>query len=226
MEPAQIIHILLRRWWLVLLPVVVAGVFVAPDLLAAPSGNTGYNVTIRYTAAQVLEAIPQRDGDYQDVWLASELTVNAFTEWIRGSRFMGAVREELAARGATFSTDGLGFGTDAEKSVGRIDIGWHDAEELEAITTAVVAVLKDRNGAVFPQLGGVNAQVQLLDTPQVVPAPPPLTSRLGPMLRLLVALAGGVILAIALDSLDPVIRRREQINGQALRVLGTVPRSR
>lgn len=224
MEPTQIIRILLRRWWLVLLPVIVAGMFVVPDLFAAPSGSTGHNVTIRYTAAQVLEAIPQRDGDYQDVWLASELTVNAFTEWIRGSRFLAAVRDELDAQGASFSTDGLGFGTDAEKSVGRIDVGWHDPDELSAITAAVVAVLAEQNGVVFPQLGGVNAQVQLLDTPQVVPAPPPLTSRLGPLLRLLVALAGGVALAIAFDSLDPVIRRRDQINSQMLRVLGTVPR--
>lgn len=224
MEPTQIMRILLRRWWLVLLPVIVAGVFVVPDLLARPSGSTGFNVTIRYTAAQVLEAIPQRDGDYQDVWLASELTVNAFTDWIGGSRFLAAVRDALAAKGATFPIDGLGFGADAEKSVGRIDIGWHDPDELTAITTAVVNVLTGQNGAVFPQLGGVNAQVQLLDTPRVVPAPPPLTSRIGPVLRLFVALAGGVLLAIAFDSLDPVIRRRDQINRQMLRVLGTVPR--
>lgn len=225
MEPTQIIRILLRRWWLVIIPVLVAGLFVVPDLLAPPSGSTGYNVTIRYTAAQVLEAIPQRDGDYQDVWLASELTVNAFTEWIRGSRFLDAVRAELAAQGASVATDGLGFGTDAEKSVGRIDIGWHDPAELGSITSAVVAVLTEQNGAVFPQLGGVNAQVRLLDTPLVTAAPPPLTSRLAPFLRLLLALAGGVALAIAVDSLDPVIRRRDQINRQMLRVLGTVPRS-
>lgn len=224
MDAMAVVQMLLRRWYLVLLPVIAAGVIVAPELLARPTGTGGYNVTIRYTAAQVLEAIPERDGDYQDVWLASELTVDAFTEWVRHSRFIEAVRAELAARRYTFDTSGLGFGSDNDKAIGRIDIGWHDPAQLEAIAAAAVAVLTDQNGAIFPQLGGVNAEVELLDQPQVVGSPPAIASRLGPVLKLLVALIGGIALALLAEYADPYIRRRAQLEDAAVRVLAAVPR--
>jgi capsular polysaccharide biosynthesis protein len=225
MDAMAVVRMLLRRWYLVLLPVIAAGVIVAPELLARPAGTSGYNVSIRYTAAQVLEAIPERDGDYQDVWLASELTVDAFTEWVRHSRFIEAVRAELAAaQGQTFDTAWLGFGSDNDKAIGRIDIGWHDPEQLEAIVAAAVTVLTEQNGAIFPQLGGVNAEVELLDEPQIVGSPPPIASRLGPALKLMVALLGGIALALLAEAADPYVRRRAQLEDAAVRVLATVPR--
>lgn len=224
MDAMVVLRMLLRRWYLVLIPVIVAGVLVAPELLARPSGTTGYNVSIRYTAAQVLEAIPARDGDYQDVWLASELTIDAFTEWIRHSRFLEGVRAELVAKGFDFPTDGLGFGTDNDKAVGRIDIGWHDPEQLEAITNATVAVLSTQNGRIFPQLGGVNAQVELLDEPRVASVAPPIASRIGPMLKLAVALLAGIALAVLVELADPYIRRRRDLDEAALKTLSAIPR--
>jgi capsular polysaccharide biosynthesis protein len=224
MDAMAVVRMLLRRWYLVLLPVIAAGVFVVPELLARPTGTGGYNVSIRYTAAQVLEAIPERDGDYQDVWLASELTVDAFTEWVRHSRFIEAVRAQLTAQGQTFDTDGLGFGSDNDKAIGRIDIGWHDPAQLEAIVAAAVVVLTEQNGVIFPQLGGVNAEVELLDQPQVVGAPPPIASRLGPVLKLFVALLGGIALALVAEYADPYVRRRAQLEDAAVRVLAAVPR--
>lgn len=224
MDAMAVVGMLLRRWYLVLLPVIVAGVLVAPELLSRPSGTGGYSSTIRYTAAQVLEAIPERDGDYQDVWLASELTVDAFTEWVRHSRFVDAVRAQLALNRHTFETAGLGFGSDNDRAIGRVDVGWHDAAQLEAIVAAAVTVLTEQNGAIFPQLGGVNARVELLDSPQVVGSPPPISSRLGPALKLLVALAGGIALALLVDYADPYVRRRAQVDEAALRVLATVPK--
>lgn len=225
MDAMAVVRMLLRRWYLILLPVIVAGVLVAPDLLAQPTGSGGFSVSIRYTAAQVLDAIPERDGDYQDVWLASELTVDAFTEWVRHSRFLEAVRAELASMGQTFPTDGLGIASDNDKAVGRIDIGWHDAEQLDIIADAVVNVLQGQNGQIFPQLGGVNAQVELLDEPRVVASPPPIASRLGPVLKLIVALLGGIALALLAETADPYIRRRAQLDDAALRVLATVPKN-
>lgn len=224
MDATAVIRMLLRRWSLVVLPVIVAGVIVAPEVLARPTGNSGYNVSIRYTAAQVLGAIPARDGDYQDVWLASELTVDAFTEWVRNSRFIEAVRAQLLQSGQSFSTDGLGFGADNDKAIGRIDIGWSDEGQLAAIAAATVEVLKTQNGAIFPQLGGVNAQVELLDEPRITTSAPPIASRLGPVIKLLVALFGGVALAVLFEASDPFIRRRAQIEDMALGVLATVPR--
>jgi len=224
MDGTAVFRMLLRRWYLLVLPLIAAAVVVVPDLLARPAGSTGYTAAIRYTAAQVLEAIPARDGDYQDVWLASELTIDAFTEWIRNSRFIEAVRAELAATGQTFSIEGLGIGSDNDKAVGRIDIGWHDAAQLEAIADAVITVLTEQNGAIFPQLGGVDAQVELLDEPRVAASPPPIANRLGPVLKLALALIGGIALAVLVEWADPYVRRRGQIEEMALGVLAAVPR--
>jgi capsular polysaccharide biosynthesis protein len=224
MDAMAVTRILVRRWYIVLLPVLVAGVLLTPELLARPSGSAGYTVSIRYTAAQVLDAIPERDGDYQDVWLASELTVDAFTEWVRHSRFIEAVRGELVAMGQDFPTDGLGIDSDNDKAVGRVDIGWHDPDQLDVIVDAVVTVLRERNGEIFPQLGGVNAQVELLDEPRVVGSPPPIASRLGPAIKLLVALLGGIALAVLAENADPFVRRRAQLDDAALRVLAAVPK--
>ena len=109
MELLMIVRVLLRRWYLVLIPVVVAAVLVVPDMLGdGPAVSGGYTTTIRYTAAQTLEAIPDRQGDYQDVWLASELTVRAFTEWVRTGRFAEEVAQEAdAAEEQSFDLDAI-----------------------------------------------------------------------------------------------------------------------
>jgi hypothetical protein len=95
---------------------------------------------------------------------------------------------------------------------------------LEAIVAAAVVVLTEQNGVIFPQLGGVNAEVELLDQPQVVGAPPPIASRLGPVLKLFVALLGGIALALVAEYADPYVRRRAQLEDAAVRVLAAVPR--
>lgn len=223
MELAQILHILLRRWYCVVIPVFIVGVFAVPDLLARPTGNGGYSVAIRYTAAQVLDAIPNRDGDYQDVWLASELTVNAFTDWVLGSRFQEMIRAELASQGVEIG--GFSVSAENEKSLGRITISGGDEAELTAITAAAVDILTRSSSNIFPQLGGVNAQVELLDTPVVTVIPAPIASRLTPLIKIFLAVAGGIALAIAVDSIDPYVRRRAQLESAGLTVLSGIPKA-
>jgi capsular polysaccharide biosynthesis protein len=223
MELALLLRMFMRRWYAIVIPVIVAAILVIPGMLSSPS-TASFSVSIRYTAAQILEAIPNRDGDYQDVWLASELTVNAFTDWVRGSRFSDAVLRRVAVEGAPLNAESISISAQNEKSVGQISLNWPDSTELESITAALVSVLTEENSVIFPQLGGVNAQVELLDDPQIVAAPAPLTNRLGGLLRIGLALVLGLILAAALDWLDPVIRRREQVESAAMRVLTAIPR--
>lgn len=222
MEIIQFLQLLVRRWYCVAIPVLVVGMFVAPDLLARPTGNGGYSVAIRYTAAQVLDAIPNRDGDYQDVWLASELTVNAFTDWVLGSRFQEMVRAHLSEQG--IEVGGFSVSAENEKSLGRITLSGADEAELTAITAAVVDILGRSSSTIFPQLGGVNAQVELLDTPVVTAIPAPIASRLTPLIRLFLAVAGGIALAIAVDYTDPYIRRRAQLESAGFTVLSGIPK--
>jgi capsular polysaccharide biosynthesis protein len=225
MELLLILRILLRRWWLIVIPVAVAAVFAVPDLLRdAPSNSGGYSTVIRYTASQVLEAIPGRDGDYQDVWLASELTVNAFTEWVRSSRFAEEVAQVSAENGLTIDPAVLSIQSDNERSIGQIFINWANEAELTAITNAAMMVLQTRSQNYFPQLGEVPAQVEILDDPRISPVPVSLPNRFRPLLQLGVALIGGIGLAFLVEYLDPTLRDRQALEALGLPIVATIPK--
>lgn len=222
MELMLVLRVLLRRWWLIGLPVLVVGVFVVPDIVVARgSGGGGFSATFRYTAAQEFN-LPQRDGDYQDVWLASEFTVNAFTEWIRASTF----RDELQAQlGETpLNTAALGTFTDNARSVGVVQFSYPDAAILEAIATAAITVLRTRTQDYFPHLGGEPAQVTILDVPVVTPAPPSLPNRFAPFIQMGLALLVGLGLALLVEYLDPTLRQPDELERLNVPVLGRVPR--
>jgi hypothetical protein len=113
MELKLILRVLLRRWWLVVFPFAVVAVIVARDLLGSRSAvSSGFTTVIQYSAAQELAAIPDRNGDYQDVWLASELTVNALTAWVQTSSFKREVALKAAERGLEIDLAGLGVAAD------------------------------------------------------------------------------------------------------------------
>jgi capsular polysaccharide biosynthesis protein len=217
MELMAILRVLRRRWWLVLLPVVVAGVIAGRSLLSGRGGG-GYATSFRYTAMQVMD-LPQRDGDYQDVWLASEFVVNAFTEWIRSSSF----RAELQTLLPDLDLGPLGISGDKARSVGVVALSYPDEKGLQQIADAAVTVLETRSGAYFPQLGEDAAQFALLDTPVISAAPPALPNRFGPLLQIGVALIGGLALAFLVEYLDTRIRSRTELESQGWTVLGRIP---
>jgi len=226
-ELMQVMAVLLRRWYMIVIPLGIVALVAVPALLAAPPGALPpmYTTVIRYTAAQVLDAIPNRDGDFQDVWLASELTVNAFTEWIRSSSFAEEVRAALP-EGIAPTLSAGNFASDNERSIGQVFIAWQNAEELERIAQAVQTVLETRTSVYFPQLGDVPARVEILDVPQIVATPTPITSRLEPLIQLALALVIGVGLAFLAEYLDPFLYRRQQLDALGLTVLASVPRHR
>ncbi len=215
----------LRRWWfLILIPPVVVAVLVLPGWLRAQSQAGGFGVTIRYSAAQVLDAIPNRDGDYQDVWLASELTVNALTDWVRTSSFIDEIEGELTADGVTFNRGALGVAADNRRSVGQLTLGYPVADDHEVITQAAIDVLKTQAQEYFPQLGQQPAQVTMLDTPVVVPTPPPLVDRYSALVRIGLGLLVGLGLAALAAYFDPFLHGRDDLTALGLRVIGSVPR--
>ncbi|MCS6836766.1 MAG: hypothetical protein NZ750_12210 [Anaerolineae bacterium] len=214
-------RLLRRRWWLILLPALIVGALVAPQLLSRSSGGSSYSVSFRYSAAQSSSNLPQRDGDFQDVWLASEFTVNAFTEWIKSSSF----RAELAAKlGDEVSLEGLGIATDRARSVGLVQMTHPNAQALEKIVAVAIDVLRTRNAAYFPHLGEQNAEVRLLDEPQVTPAPPPLANRFGPLLQIGAALLLGLVIAFLAEVFDPLLHQRDELERLGWRVLAIIPK--
>jgi capsular polysaccharide biosynthesis protein len=224
MELMLILRVLRRRWWLVLVPLVVVVVIVIPDLLrnrAAASG--GYTTFISYTAAQVLD-VPGRDGDYQDIWLASQLTVNALTDWVRTGSFAEEVARNLAAQGIEINPTTLGIAADNDFSIGQLFLSWPDEAQLKLIAAAAIDVLGTRTQAYFPQLGDHPAQVRVLNEPLIAAAPPPIVDRFAPLLKLGLGLVAGVGLAFLAEYLDPTVRGREQVEALGLPVIASIPR--
>lgn len=220
-EWVLILRVLRRRWWMPLLPVIVAAALLAPGLLRGESSSGGFTTRFKYSAAQELN-LPQRDGDYQDVWLASELAVNAFTEWVRSSTF----RDEIAAYldDESINLGLLGIGSDNARSVGQVDLSYPDAEALERIAAAAIIVLETRTQAYFPHLGDSPARVTILDAPRVVASPPPLTNRFAPLFTLGVALLGGLVLTFFYEMLfDRTLRYPDELEACRLPVLALVP---
>lgn len=218
MEVMTVVRVLRRRWWLIVLPVLVAGILAGRSLLSLRGGSGGFATSFRYTAMQVMN-LPQRDGDYQDVWLASEFVVNAFTEWVRSSSFKAELQTQLP----DLDLAALGIAADKARSVGRIDLSYPDQDALQKIADAAVKVLETRSEVYFPQLGSQAAQFALLDTPVIVAAPPALPNRFGPIIQLGVALIGGLALAFLVEYLDLRIRTRAELESQGWAVLGRIP---
>ena len=222
MELVGLIRILRRRWWLLLLPVVIVTLLVIPDFLGQGSAvSGGFNTAIRYSAAQEFN-LPERDGDYQDVWLASELTVNAFTDWVRSNSFRDELEHSLQDDDIAFNQ--LSIAADNARSVGVIYLSHPNQVALEAIANAVMSVLATQNQSYFPQLGGDPAQVTILDEPVILPAPPPLTNRFAPLIRIMIALILGVVMMFVAEYLDQTIHHPDDLKKLGIQSLGRIPR--
>jgi capsular polysaccharide biosynthesis protein len=211
-----------RRWWLIVLPLVVAVVLTLPQFLnngSAVSG--GFYTVFRYSAAQQASNLPNRDGDYQDVWLASEFVVNAFTDWVRSGTFRAEMQTMLPD---TINLTGLQIRADNDRSIGQVELEHPDGEQLAQIATAALDVLETRSQSYFPHLGDMPAQVTIIDAPMIVPQSPPLTNRFGPIIQWGIALLGGLTLAVVVEYLDPTLRHSDELQAMGMRVLSKIPR--
>jgi capsular polysaccharide biosynthesis protein len=222
MELVLVMRVLLRRWWLILLPIIIASIFALPKFLSnEQAGAGGYQTSFRFTAAQEASNVNPRDGDYQDVWLASELLVNAFVDWVQTSKF----REELATQtGNPDMLNSLNIVADNSRSLGIVYMSHTDRTSLEILANAAVTVLQSRNQAYFPHLGDSPAQVTLLDTIHITNAPPPLTNRFAPILQLAAAFFAGLVLAGVAEYFDNRLRYKDEVEKQGLNVLGSIPK--
>lgn len=222
MELTSLLRLLLRRWWLIAIPTALAAVPAMLNYLdGAAAAEGGFRAQIRYSAAQELN-LPARDGDYQDVWLASELTVNAFADWIRSASFRQEIAAELAD--PNMNLDQLGIAADNARSIGLIYLSHAQADALQAIAEAAVSALSRRSQTYFPQLGGQPAQVTILEQPQIAPAPPPLANRFAPFIQAALGLFIGLVLAFFAEYLDPAIYDQDEVRRLGLPLAGSIPK--
>ena len=168
--------------------------------------------------------IPEREGDYTDVWLASEHTVDALTDWVRSSSFRREIQSQLAEPDTPL--DSLNIAADNVRNVGAIYFSHGNSEALRTIVDAAMLVLTTRSQEYFPQLGGDSAQVTILDQASVTAAGTPLTNRLSPLIRLGIAVLIGLALAFFAEYVDQTIYHQDDLRRLGLPLLGSIPRDR
>lgn len=229
MELRQYWHIVWQRIWIVLVLVVVTGAVSAATYQPPPAT---YQATMRFTIGIAPETRLSTDYhyDYYYAWIASEYMADDLAQIVQGGAFAAAVQAQMAAAGDPESPNPAGsISGSVQHRILTVTVarsgGKETAEQVARIANAVAAVLQERAGEFFGQLGRdpAAAAVTLNDPPVVVPSPPSLTTRLDLPLRLGLALLAGVALTFLLDYLDATVRDRAELEAMGLPVLGEIP---
>ncbi len=216
-------RVLLRRWWLVVAPVAVVLLHLVVTYHAPPPT---YQVVMRFAAGTPPAGL-SLDYDRYYSWLTSEYIANGLADIAETRAFAQAVADRLAAEGFPADPAAIqgGIVTDNAQSIMVVYLTWPDAEGARAVARAVAEELTQNDAAYFPQLEGLDPAVRLLDEPAPVPQPPSLRAQLlGPVVRLGLALALGVGLALVWHYLDPTVRDPEELEDMGLTVLAHIPR--
>jgi capsular polysaccharide biosynthesis protein len=223
MELRDLLLILRRWWWLILLPAVAAAVYGAATY-RPPA--TVYSASIRYTAGQPagLDETTGYDPNYYR-WLTSEYIATGLKDWVRTGSFAETVSAELANVGTPLVSGSLAgaLGADNSRSILVVFVTWPDPTQAAAILNAATTVLQRDNALVFPQLGGLAAEVHPLDSPVAGPIGASLRARLDLPLKVALGLALGAALALAAHYLDPFVRSRRELEQLGMPVLGEIP---
>jgi capsular polysaccharide biosynthesis protein len=220
------IHMILRRWWLALLPVAVVAAFTVATY--RPPGVT-YQTTLRFAAGLP----PERTSgvynyDRQYVWLASEYIANGLADIVRTSLFAQHVAERVNTQDMNVSPGQVqgALTADQSQSIVVVYLSWPDAAQCERIGNAVIAELTERGASYWPQLADTNATpVVALDRPAPAPVAVSLRDRLDLPVRFVLALAAGLALVLLAHYVDPVIRERREVERMGFAVVGEIPKA-
>jgi len=224
MELLSYFRIARRWWWLILLPALAVAAY-GLATYRAPAG--AYSASVRYIVGQPagLAATTGYDPNYYR-WLTSEYISSALKDWVRTGDFAEAVSGHLAAQGVDLAPGAVqgALGSDNARSVLVVFATAGEAAQAAAILNAATAALQE-NAAVFPQLGGLAAEVVPLDAPVPGSVAPSLRAQLDLPLKIAIGLALGVGLALAAHYFDPFVRDRREVEAMGLAVVGEIPAS-
>jgi capsular polysaccharide biosynthesis protein len=212
--------ILRRRWWLVVVPVLVVALYAAATY--TPPGPV-YQVVMRFSAGTKPAGLSE-DYDRYYPWLASEYVANGLSDVARTGVFAEAVAERVGDPGLAGAIQGS-IVTDSAQSVMVVYLTWPDAAQIIDVAEAITAELTQNGAAYFPQLTGVEPAVHRLDTPSPTALAPGLRTQLmGPAVKIGLAAVVGVALALLWHYLDPTIREAKELEEMGLAVLAEIPR--
>jgi capsular polysaccharide biosynthesis protein len=212
--------ILIRRWWLIVAPVLVVTLYVAATY--SPLGSD-YQVVMRYAAGTSPAGLSE-DYDRYYPWLTSEYVANGLADVAVTETFAQAVASRLGDPDLAAGIQRR-IVTDNAQSVLVVYLTWPDAEQIVVLADAISAELTGNGAAYFPQLEGVEPAVRQLDSPAPIRLPPGLRTQLmGPAIKIGLALVIGVALAFLWHYLDPTVRDATELEELGLGVLTEIPR--
>ena len=226
MEFRQLVRILLRRWWLVVLPALVLG---AVAIVTYDPPQPTFAATMRFAVGYTPDPSSQSLYDrFYPAWLASEYIAGGLSDWARTGNFAEAVSEDLAARDVDVppAAAAASIVSDHTRSIVALYFNGNDPALLQSLAESAARVLQTRNATVFPQNGARGASVTPLDNPAVGAAPPSLRARLELPIRVGLAMAAGLVLALLAHYLDPMIRDRSDVEALGLSIVGEIPKRR
>jgi capsular polysaccharide biosynthesis protein len=169
---------------------------------------------------------PYEDTSYVP-WLASEYVVVNLPPWIGSDSFADEVSAVLNERGVGIDDDLKGaFIADGSRSILTLYVVWDDPVEVRQIAEAAITVLQTRSQTAWPQAAAEPMQVVPFDEVEVSELAPPITTRIAPLIRILVGLAAGVGLAVLAEYLDDSLRSRADVEALGLPVLAEIPPER
>lgn len=225
MELRLILKILLRRWWLVLLPpLIVAAYTLVTYLSPAPTFAATLRFSVGYT--------PQSEGatlydKFYPAWLTSEYIAGGLSDWAKTGNFAQHVADTASADGLTLTADeaaGSIAASDHQRSIVLLYFSSGDQNKLLAIASASIKTMQSLNGIIFPQNGPSGATVTPLDAISIAPVPPSLKSRIDIPVRIALGLALGIALAFIAHYFDPLIRDREEVEALGYKIVGEIPK--
>jgi len=220
MELGTYWKILLRRWWLVAVPVLVVAAYAAAAY-APPSPL--YQVVMRFAAGTKPTGLSE-DYDRYYPWLTSEYVANGLADVAETGLFAQAIATRLDEPNLAASIRPA-IVTDNAQSILIVYLTWPDAEQIVAVAEAITAELTENGAAYFPQLADVEPAVRLLDAPAPVLLTPGLRTQLmGPAVKIGLAFVVGVSLALLWHYLDPTVRESAELEMLGLGVLAEIPR--
>jgi capsular polysaccharide biosynthesis protein len=216
-------RILIRRWWLLVLPVVLIGGITA---LSYQPPASSFQVKVRFAVGLPPEQVPDvYNFDRHYDWLASEY----FTRGIQDILNTGKFGENVAARLPKvwqLSPQQIvsAIRSDYRASVIDIYVGTPNAEHAVGIAQAVIDELTQNGEAYWPQLTNAKAPlVRPLDKPVPVPVSIDLRNRFDLPVRLALGLGLGVLLAFIAHYFDRVVRDKHEVQAMGVDVIGEIP---
>src|SRR5512136_2402744 len=130
-------RIIMRRWWLAVLPALAVALY---SLLTYHAPSPVYTTGMRFTVGYPPETAGTYLYDkYYPAWLASEYIAGGMRDWAATGDYSAAVDDELGKRGVSLGRSVAGaFASDHQRSVVMLYITWNDPDQLKSIAEAAI----------------------------------------------------------------------------------------